>query len=42
MDVNDTLYKISTGRFNVGKIAENELLQVELHLMNARPRLHRR
>ena len=34
--VNDTLYKISTGRFNVGKIAENELLQVELQLMNAR------
>lgn len=26
----DTLYKISTGRFNVGKIAENELLQMEL------------
>lgn len=34
--VNDTLYKISTGRFNVGRIAENELLQVELQLMNAR------
>lgn len=34
--VNDTLYKISTGRYNVGKIAENELLQVELQLMNAR------
>lgn len=34
--INDTLYKISTGRFNVGKIAENELLQVELQLMNAR------
>lgn len=33
---NDTLYKISTGRYNVGKIAENELLQVELQLMNAR------
>jgi outer membrane protein len=33
---NDTLYKISTGRFNVGKIAENELLQVELQLMNAK------
>lgn len=36
MHVNDTLYTISTGRFNVGKIAENELLQVELQLMNAR------
>lgn len=34
--INDTLYKISTGRFNVGKIAENELLQIELQLMNAR------
>jgi outer membrane protein TolC len=33
---NDTLYKISTGRYNVGKIAENELLQVELQLLNAR------
>jgi outer membrane protein TolC len=36
VQVNDTLYKISTGRFNVGRIAENELLQVELQLMNAR------
>lgn len=34
--INDTLYKISTGRFNVGKIAENELLQIELQLMNAK------
>jgi len=34
--INDTIYKISTGRYNVGKIAENELLQVELQLMNAR------
>lgn len=32
---NDTLYKISTGRFKMGKIAENELLQIELQLMNA-------
>jgi outer membrane protein TolC len=36
---NDTIYKISQGRFNVGKIAENELLQVELGLMNARNEL---
>ncbi|WP_152269201.1 TolC family protein [Agriterribacter humi] len=36
VQINDTLYKISTGRFNVGRIAENELLQVELQLMNAR------
>lgn len=34
--INDTLYKISTGRFDLGKIAENELLQVELQMMNAK------
>lgn len=33
---NDTIYEISQGRFSVGKIAENELLQSELNLMNAR------
>jgi len=33
--INDTLYLISQGRFNVGKIAETELLQVELSLLNA-------
>ncbi|MDQ3192519.1 MAG: TolC family protein, partial [Bacteroidota bacterium] len=32
----DTLYKISIGRFNLGKIAENDLLQMELGLMNSR------
>lgn len=32
---NDTLYKISTGRYNLGKIAENDLLQMELNAMNA-------
>ena len=26
---NDTLYRISKGRYNLGKIAENELLQME-------------
>lgn len=31
----DTLYKIAQGRYNLGKIAENELLQLELSLMNA-------
>jgi outer membrane protein TolC/ribosomal protein L31 len=36
---NDTLYKISKGRYNLGKIAENELLQIELNLMNARNNL---
>lgn len=33
---NDTLYKISTGRYEMGKIAENELLQIELQLMDAK------
>jgi len=37
--INDTLFQISTGRYNVGKIAENELLQSELALMNARTQL---
>jgi outer membrane protein len=32
----DTLYRISTGRYNLGKIAENELLQMELNLMKAK------
>ena len=31
----DTLYQISQGRFKVGKIAENELLQMELTLLNS-------
>lgn len=35
----DTLYKISKGRFELGKIAENELLQIELNLLNARNNL---
>jgi outer membrane protein TolC len=34
--VNDSIYAISKGRFDVGKIAENELLQSELAAMNAR------
>jgi outer membrane protein TolC len=34
--INDTLYNISLGRYNVGKIAENDLLQNELALINAR------
>ncbi len=32
---NDTIYKISEGRYNLGRIAENDLLQVELALLNA-------
>jgi outer membrane protein len=31
----DTLYKISIGRFNLGKIAENDLLQLELSYLQA-------
>jgi len=36
VQINDTLYQISGGRYNVGKIAENDLLQSELALLNAR------
>lgn len=32
---NDTLYRISQGRYQLGKIAESDLLQVELNLLNA-------
>lgn len=32
---NDALYKISEGRYGLGKIAENELLQMRLSVMNA-------
>jgi outer membrane protein TolC len=31
----DTLYKIGKGRFNLGKIPENDLLQLELSLLQA-------
>lgn len=33
---NDTIYRIAQGRFEMGRIAENELLQLELGVMNAR------
>lgn len=33
--VNDSIYNISTGRYQVGSIAENDLLQSELALRNA-------
>lgn len=33
---NDTIFKIAQGRYNLGKIAENELLQLELQLMNSK------
>jgi outer membrane protein TolC len=31
----DTLFRIALGRYNLGKIAENELLQLELNLLKA-------
>lgn len=34
--VNDTLYNLNNGRFQVGKIGENDLLQSELALLRAR------
>ncbi len=37
--INDTLYRISKGRFNVGRIAENDLLQSELAYLNAKTQL---
>ncbi len=39
VQINDTLYQISIGRYNVGKIAENDLLQSEIALLNARTSL---
>ncbi len=32
----DTLYHIALGRFNLGKIAENDLLQLELNLLRSK------
>jgi outer membrane protein len=37
--VNDTLYRLNTGRLEVGKIGENDLLQSELALLRARSAL---
>jgi outer membrane protein TolC len=36
---NDTLYRISKGRYNVGRIAENDLLQSELAWLSAKTQL---
>ena len=36
----DTLYKLSVGRYNLGKIAEDELLSIELRLLNAENALY--
>lgn len=33
---NDTIYRIGQGRYELGKIAENELLQLELNLITSR------
>lgn len=38
---NDSIYQISQGRYNVGSIAENDLLQSELALRNAEAELTR-
>ncbi len=32
---NDTLYQIAKGRYSLGRIAENELLQMELNVLNS-------
>lgn len=37
--VNDTIYTLSEGRFDIGRIAENDLLQSELALLNAQTEL---
>ncbi len=37
--INDTIYSIAQGRYTVGNIAENDLLQSELALINARTQL---
>lgn len=36
----DTLYQIATGRYNIGTIAENELMQMQLSVLNARSSLN--
>lgn len=37
----DTLYRIAFGRYNLGKIAENEILQLELNLLKAESSVER-
>ncbi len=36
VESNDTIYQIAQGRYNLGKITENDLLQLELNLVNSR------
>jgi outer membrane protein len=38
---NDTIYRIAEGRFNLGKLSEGELLQLELSLMRSRQQVAR-
>lgn len=38
---NDTLYKIANGRYNIGTIGENDLLQSELSFMDAQSALNK-
>ncbi len=35
LGINDTLYQIARGRYELGRIAENELLQMELNVLNS-------
>ena len=37
----DTLYKIAQGRYNIGTIAENDLLQMQLSYLNAKTDLNK-
>ena len=37
----DTLYKIARGRYQLGRIAENELLQLEIYFLNAKASVDR-
>jgi outer membrane protein len=36
VESNDTIYQIAQGRYNLGKITENDLLQLELNMVNSR------
>ena len=36
VESNDTIYQIAQGRYNLGKITENDLLQLELNLLNSK------
>lgn len=38
---NDTIFRIGQGRYQLGKIAENDLLQLELNLINAQQQVKR-